>query len=81
MCFSAGASFGTSVGLAGIGVAAIRKAGDGSQRLFAAIPLIFAIQQLTEGFVWLALMHRNYSTCQAPSVYFYIFFAYAAWPL
>ncbi len=81
MCFSAGASFGTSLVLAGIGIAAIKKAGSGPQRLFAAVPLLFAVQQLAEGFVWLGLMHINYAAWQSPSVYFYIIFAYALWPV
>ncbi len=81
MCFSAGASFGTSVGLAGIGIAAIRKAGSEPQRLFAVIPLIFAVQQLEEGFVWLSFMHSSYSAWQLLSVYCYLFFAYAVWPV
>lgn len=81
MCFSAGASFGASVALAGTGIAAIKKAGSGPQCLFAAIPLIFAVQQLAEGFVWLAFMHTNYAAWQSPSVYVYVIFAYTVWPV
>ena len=81
MCFSASASFGTGVILTGIGIASIKKAGSGPQRLFAAIPLLFAAQQLAEGFVWLALMHVNYTAWQSPSVYFYMIFAYGVWPV
>lgn len=81
MCFSAGASFGASAVLAGVGVTAIKKSGKSPQRLFAAIPLLFAAQQLAEGFVWMWLMHTGYASLQMPAVYFYVFFAYAVWPV
>jgi hypothetical protein len=81
MCFSAGASFGASAVLAGVGVAAIKRSGKSPQRLLAAIPLLFAVQQLAEGFVWMSLMHTGYASLQMPTVYFYVFFAYAVWPV
>lgn len=81
MCFSASASFGASAVLAGVGVAALKKSGRSPQRLFAAIPLLFAAQQLAEGFVWLSLMHTGYASLQMPAVYLYMYFAYAVWPV
>ena len=54
MCFSATASFGASAVLGVIGVAAVAKAKTKPQRLFASIPLVFAVQQLSEGFLWLS---------------------------
>ena len=55
MCFSASASFGASALLGVIGTVAVVKAKTTSQRLFAVIPFIFSIQQLTEGLLWVAI--------------------------
>ena len=53
MCFSASASFVAGVSLTAIGVATVRKAEGPAERPFAMIPLLFGIQQLTEGVIWL----------------------------
>lgn len=52
MCFSAQASFVAAVSLTAIGIASVRQA-HRSTILLACIPLIFAIQQLAEGIIWL----------------------------
>lgn len=81
MCFSASASFGTGAVLGAVAIAALKKSGNSPQRLFAFIPLLFAVQQLAEGFTWLLFMNAGYASWQMPSVYFYVFFAYAVWPV
>ena len=55
MCFSATANFVGGAGLAGVGVATLREAKHKRQLLFAAMPLLFALHQGMEGFVWLGL--------------------------
>ena len=60
MCFSATASFGASAVLGAIGIIAVAKAKTKPQRLFATIPLIFAVQQLTEGLLWLSLKNADH---------------------
>lgn len=55
MCFSATASFSASVVLAGAGIATLRHVREPRTVLFAAVPLLFALHQLTEGLVWLGL--------------------------
>lgn len=52
MCFSAGASFAAAAFLATIGFLSIRHA-PARLQFFAMIPLFFAIQQFSEGFIWL----------------------------
>lgn len=52
MCFSAQASFVAAGSLTAIGIASLHKA-NRSTILLACIPLIFAIQQLAEGVIWL----------------------------
>ncbi len=55
MCFSATANFVGGTVLAAIGVATLREVRDKKQALFAAMPLLFAVHQYMEGFVWLGL--------------------------
>ena len=59
MCFSATASFSAAAVLLGIGTLTLRSALASRHAYrrrelpFAAIPLLFAIQQLIEGVIWL----------------------------
>ena len=80
MCFSASASFGAGIVLSVIGVASIKKAQAPSQIFFASIPLIFAVQQITEGFVWISLSNPGYDFLQQVTTYIFLFFAQVVWP-
>ena len=80
MCFSANASFGAGIVLSAIGVASIKKAKKRSIVFFASIPLIFAIQQITEGILWLALSNPELCELRWPTTYIFLFFAQAVWP-
>jgi hypothetical protein len=55
MCFSATANFVGSTVLAGVGVVTLTKVKHRRELLFAALPVLFAIHQFIEGFVWLGL--------------------------
>jgi hypothetical protein len=81
MCFSANASFGAGVVLSVIGVASIKKVQHPSHILFASIPLIFAVQQISEGFLWLTLPNPEYATIQQILTHIFMFFAQFFWPL
>ncbi|MDP2388033.1 MAG: hypothetical protein Q8M29_16785 [Bacteroidota bacterium] len=81
MCFSASASFGAGVVLSVIGVASVKKARTSKEVLFASIPLIFAIQQITEGFLWLALTKPAFAGLQSITTYLFLFFAQVVWPI
>jgi hypothetical protein len=81
MCFSATASFGASAVLGTIGVIAVVKAKTNPQRLFAGIPLIFAVQQATEGVLWLTLKDPSLASWQPLLTHIYLVFAMAIWPL
>ena len=81
MCFSAGASFGASAVLAVAGVLTLRKVEKSSQLLFAAIPIIFALQQFTEGFVWLSLSNPDFYFLHSITVNLFIIFAQILWPV
>jgi hypothetical protein len=55
VCFSAVANFVGSTALGGIGVVTLTKVKHRRELLFASLPLLFAIHQFIEGFVWLGL--------------------------
>jgi hypothetical protein len=55
MCFSATANFVGSAGLGAVGVVTLTKVKHRRELLFAALPVLFAIHQFIEGFVWLGL--------------------------
>jgi len=55
VCFSATANFVGSGVLGAVGVATLTKVKHRRELLFAALPVLFAIHQFTEGFVWLGL--------------------------
>ncbi len=78
MCFSATASFGAAIVLSATGIITITKASEPAQRAFAAIPLLFGIQQAGEGFVWLTAAGGQ--EVQQAAVYFFIFFSHILWP-
>ena len=81
MCFSATASFGASAVLGTIGIIAVVKAKTRRQKLFAGIPLIFAVQQFTEGLLWLSLSNAGISSWRSLLTYIYLVFAMVIWPL
>ena len=81
MCFSAPVSFTTGALIAGIGIAGLLRVRRPEMRLFAALPLLFGVQQLTEGVIWTALP----SPTSGPLLYgltqFYAFFIGVLWPI
>jgi len=81
MCFSLSASFVAGSILSVIGVATISKVKAPSQFMFASLPLIFAIQQFTEGFVWLALSNSNYNEWQQIPITIFLIIAQLIWPV
>lgn len=75
MCFSAPASFTASAILATMGGALISRVKEKALLPIAMIPCFFAIQQASEGVVWLNLFNAEH----AKNVY--LFFAYVFWPI
>ncbi len=55
MCFSAAANFVGSGVLTAVGVVTLTKVKHRRELLFASLPILFAIHQFIEGFVWLGL--------------------------
>jgi len=81
MCFSANASFSAAAVLTVIGVVSIKKTNHPSQFAFAFIPLIFAMQQFSEGFLWLNLPEGGNPTIVKYATYCFVFFAQIFWPI
>jgi hypothetical protein len=81
MCFSATASFTASVTLTILSLLACKQAKHRSTLLLACSPLIFALQQASEGFLWLALGNPAWQSVQLPAMYFFLFCALIWWPL
>ena len=63
-----------------MGFASIKKAQQPSQIAFASIPLIFSAQQITEGFLWLALSNSTFAPLQNVTTYIFLFIAQIIWP-
>lgn len=81
MCFSATASFSAGAVLTGLGAVSLSKASSPREYPFASIPLLFGIQQITEGFVWLSMTHPDYAFLQEGSMWFFLLFAQPLWPI
>lgn len=78
MCFSATASFVAGTALSAVGVVTIKKAKRKSEIPFATIPLLFGIQQLIEGVVWLSFGN---SVLNVITTYAYSMFSHVLWPI
>lgn len=81
MCFSTSASFGAGAILAVVGVITIKKVQLPRQVFFASFPIIFSIQQFTEGFVWITLSNNSAIHLQQIPIYIFAFFAQVIWPI
>ena len=77
MCFSASASFIASGGLIALGGASLVVAKK-EEKILAAIPLLFGLQQGIEGVQWLYLNSGSSSLLAARG---FLFFAFIVWPI
>ena len=80
MCFSATASFVAGASLSAIGLATLANAEQRSEIPFAAIPLLFGIQQLVEGVVWLTF-GRDAPVVRHVMTNVYSVFSHVLWPI
>ena len=81
MCFSAETSFVASGALGIAGVVALKNVREPAQIMLAGIPLIFSVQQLSEGLVWLSFTHPGFSVWRPLFTYVFLFFAVVVWPI
>ncbi|MFA6914887.1 MAG: DUF6629 family protein [Parachlamydiales bacterium] len=81
MCFSAEASLGGAAVLGIIGYATLKKTSlQPSLQLIAIIPLMFALQQLSEGFIWLSYSYSFPELFVTAVKYIFLLFAFIIWP-
>ena len=80
MCFSATASFSAGALLIGIGALTLKSAKHRRELPFAAIPLLFAIQQLSEGVIWLTFS-ADAPLLNTVMTHVYSFFSHVLWPV
>jgi len=80
MCFSASASFIAGTTLSAVGVAALRNTKTKNELPLAMIPLLFGIQQLTEGVIWLTF-HYDAPLLRLTMTYIYSGFSHVLWPI
>jgi hypothetical protein len=80
MCFSPEADFTAGAVLAGVGVETLRRVRAPRELIVGALPLLFGIHQLTEGFVWLGLRGQVSSGLGTAAKEAYIAYAHAVLP-
>lgn len=80
MCFSATASFVAGTALSAVGVVTIRKAERRSEVPFALTPLLFGVQQLVEGIIWVTLRY-DAPVLLRTTTYIYSVFSHVFWPI
>ena len=77
MCMSMSVSFAASAGLAVVGATSLAIAPK-RQKILAAVPLLFAIQQAIEGIQW---MYLDQGLVCRSAAYGFLFFALIVWPV
>ncbi len=80
MCFSASASFIAGTTLCAVGVATIKRTEARSELPLAMIPLMFGVQQLIEGVVWLTFSN-DLPLLKQTMTYLYSGFSHVLWPI
>lgn len=83
MCFSATASFSAAAVIGGIGIVTLRAAGAWPDRrilALAAFPLLFALQQVVEGLLWLDLARPDPGALRGILVHGFQGYAEVLWP-
>lgn len=80
MCFSASASFIAGTSLSAFGVATIKRAETRAELPFAMIPLLFGVQQLIEGVLWLTFRFEA-PLLKQTMTYLYSGFSHVLWPI
>jgi hypothetical protein len=80
MCFSATVSFMAGVSLSAIGVATVKKTQRKAEIPFAMIPLLFGIQQIVEGMLWLSFRF-DAPLLNVTMTYLFTLFSHVLWPI
>jgi hypothetical protein len=80
MCFSATASFVAGSTLVAAGAAVLPRTRNRAELPYAAIPLLFGLQQLVEGVIWLTF-RLDAPILNPASTFAYSLFSHVLWPM
>lgn len=80
MCFSATASFIVGGSLTALGVVTVKRAKTRAELPFSTLPLLFGIQQLVEGVLWLSIQH-DMAPLKTFTTYIFTMFSHLVWPI
>jgi hypothetical protein len=81
MCFSATGSFAVAGALGAIGVVSLAQDKEASHGMLAAVPMLFAGQQVAEGVVWLTIGDPARRPLHLLAVAAFLTFALVVWPM
>jgi hypothetical protein len=81
VCFSPEADFTAAAVVGVVGVETLRRVRTRRELIVGALPLLFALHQLTEGFVWLGLRGDVSSAVGNAAKSIYVIYAYALLPI
>lgn len=81
MCFSPDADYTAAVVVGAVGVETLRRVRLRRELIVGALPLLFALHQFTEGFVWLGLRGDVSSGLGDTAKDIYVLYAYALLPI
>lgn len=80
MCFSAPASFIAGAALSTAGVVTLRMTSRRAEIPFASVPLLFGIQQIIEGLIWLSFRDGSQLPNETLTL-LYSLFSHVLWPI
>lgn len=80
MCFSATASFTAGTALSAVGGLTLRKSRGKIELPLALVPLLFGVQQLIEGLLWLSL-RNDMALLQSWATHIFSLFSHVLWPI
>ena len=79
MCFSATASFAAGTTLSAVGALTVRKSQGKVELPLALVPILFGVQQFSEGFLWVSL-RDDLPTLRLWTTYIFSMFSHVFWP-
>lgn len=79
MCFSATASFAAGTALIAVGGVSLRRSRGKAELPFALVPLLFGVQQLSEGLLWLSFSN-DLPLLKSWATYAFSLFSHVLWP-
>lgn len=80
MCFSATASFTAGTALVAVGGLTVHRSRGKTELPLALVPMLFGVQQLTEGVLWLN-MDNEFPWLKSSTTYLYSMFSHVFWPI